>query len=256
MEQLKRPITTYEMNLNARLSRFFEGEEPKVLAFLATKGITPTTNLDKYLRYMIRAFLIRELVANGMDPKQDGTLRNDAEAFGLTKKEFKAAVKSPMALYPDGMKDYINLFDRIRMLEYGQYYENVMRKQWGGIEYDKSLFVPELESKYPFLEYIEVPSGCLWAPTAVMPTYTPKPIAVLGIASSPQEAALLEASVPEPYKAQLYIAGYHSGNLVLFKKGVVTGAGRVQTLRRTTRRLSKNGRRPTRQSKHGRNRRP
>jgi hypothetical protein len=252
LSELKRPITRYEINLNARMSTFFKGDESKVLAFLATKGITPTTDVNKYLRYMIRAFLIRELGANA---KEEGTLRNDADAFGLTKKEFKSAVKSPLAVYPDGMMGTIELFNRIRMLEYGQYYEDVMRKQWGGIEYDASLFVPDIESKYPFLPYIEVPSGCLWSPQDVMPTYTPKPIAVLGLATTPEMAATLEASVPEQYRPQLYIAGYRAGALVLFKKGSVTGGFRVQTLRRTTRRLSKNGRRLTRQSKHGRNRR-
>lgn len=224
-------ITSYEMYLSARQSRYFEKDTSDVLEFLASKGIAPSdpTYLDKYLRYMVRACLIKLM---GGDLREMGTFQNNANSLGLTVKEFKPAFKKagPGAFYPDGLTKNIDLCDRIRMYDYGTYFQEVMGKKWGGIDYDQSLFTPELETKYPYLPYVELPSGCMWQPTNVMPNYAPKPIAVLGLAKNQADAAKLTASVPDPYKNQLYIATINNGNLVMLKKG--TGVGGRRTRRK------------------------
>jgi hypothetical protein len=68
------------------------------------------------------------------------------------------------------------LFTTLRLIQYGDYYEEVMRPIWGGIHYDVSLFTPELKAKYPYIQYVEIPSGCLWHPKEVMPGYVPTPV--------------------------------------------------------------------------------
>lgn len=65
----------------------------------------------------------------------------------------------------------------LRLIEYGDYLENRMRPVWGGIDYDESLFTDDLKKQYPFIPYVEIPSGCLWHPKEVMPEYVPTPIA-------------------------------------------------------------------------------
>jgi hypothetical protein len=250
--------TVYYSYLNSRHVNHFQKDFAYVVKeFLASKGIAPqllvdnrkgheadndNVTLDKYLRYMVQACLIKLLTEGGVslnDLKQRGTFQNTPHAVGLTVKEFKVAFKNakPDAFFPDGLTKNITLCDHIRMYEYGRYLDAVMSKQWGGIDYDESLFTPELEAKYPYLPYVEVPSGCLWQPTMVMPTYVPKPIAVLGLARTQADAAELTASVPDPYKKQLYIATISNGNLVMLKKGTVGGGRRTRRkkFRKTTR---------------------
>jgi hypothetical protein len=68
------------------------------------------------------------------------------------------------------------IFTVLRLVQYGDYYEEVMKPVWGGIDYDKSLFTDELKAKYPYIQYVEIPSGCLWHPKEVMPGYVPTPV--------------------------------------------------------------------------------
>jgi hypothetical protein len=115
-----------------------------------------------------------------------------------------------------------------------------MSKQWGGIHYDSSIFTPEIEAKYPFIKWVEVPSGCLWQPLSVMPTYVPHPIAVLGWSKNTEDAEKLTASIPEQYRNQLYIATIKDGNLFLIKKGITVAGRRTRRNKlRKTRRKNK-----------------
>jgi hypothetical protein len=61
----------------------------------------------------------------------------------------------------------------IRLVSYGFFFDEKMRPVWGGIDFDKSLFTPELTETYPFIEHVEIPSGCLWHPNKVMKDYKP-----------------------------------------------------------------------------------
>jgi hypothetical protein len=65
------------------------------------------------------------------------------------------------------------LLNAIRNIEYGNFLAEKMKPKWGGIHYDASLFTDELKSKYPFIEKVEIPSGCMWHPKEVIPEYSP-----------------------------------------------------------------------------------
>jgi hypothetical protein len=77
---------------------------------------------------------------------------------------------------PDPPPENSRIFTVLRLVQYGDYYEEVMKPVWGGIDYDKSLFTDELKAKYPYIQYVEIPSGCLWHPKEVMPGYVPTPV--------------------------------------------------------------------------------
>lgn len=64
----------------------------------------------------------------------------------------------------------------IRLIEYGKFFNTLMEPVWGGIDFDASLFTEELKAMYPFIEQVEIPSGCLWHPKEVMPGYIPRPV--------------------------------------------------------------------------------
>lgn len=68
------------------------------------------------------------------------------------------------------------LFDAIRLIEYGKFFDAVMKPIWGGIDYDASLFTDDLKRQYPFIVQVEIPSGCLWHPKDVMVGYKATPV--------------------------------------------------------------------------------
>jgi hypothetical protein len=73
----------------------------------------------------------------------------------------------------DGIPTDPALSRAIRLVEHGEFFDEKMKPVWGGIDFDESLFTDTLQAKYPFIEKVEVPSGCLWHPNKVMPGYTP-----------------------------------------------------------------------------------
>lgn len=73
----------------------------------------------------------------------------------------------------DGKPTDPTLTQAIRLVEYGEFLRETMKPMWGGIDYDESLFTDTLQAKYPFIEQVEVASGCLWHPKEVMKGYTP-----------------------------------------------------------------------------------
>jgi hypothetical protein len=188
------------------------------------KGVRVNAPLNKRqcYRYLVRAFMVRELlkaVENGpitLDvprPREYFMEKKSWTPVEVTKEKITAVApfKTPKEagftgrsfeerdingydqeitgdINPIGFDGYVSFFDGVRNLEYGNFLSEKMQPVWGGIHYDASLFTPELQAAYPFIQYVEVPSGCLWKPTRVLAGYTPAPIAVVAIANTQEEA--------------------------------------------------------------------
>jgi hypothetical protein len=231
-EELPRRVYTnsyYDIILPRVLGGIFfktEQDMTVVKEFLVSKGFPPEDlNPNKYKKYVIRAILMKMLNDKTPRPFKDNT------SAGISKKF------TTVNLDPSGFTGDVEIARNIRLIEYGRFLEVNLEPNWGGIHYDESLFTDELKSKYIFLEYVELTSGCLWTPALVMPGYIPTPIAVLGIANTKENAMALEKSVEEKYKTRLYIAGVDSDGLFLFKSGEIVGG------RKKTRRVFRKGRR-------------
>ena len=279
-------------------------------------------NKRQCYRYLVRAFMVRELlkaVENGpitVDVPRPREYVMDKKTWApveVTKEKIAAAApfKTPKAagftgrssderdmngydqeitgdINPTGFDGYISLFDVIRNFEYGNFLSEKMQPVWGGIHYDASLFTPELQAAYPFIQYVEVPSGCLWQPTRVLAGYTPAPIAVVAIANTQEEADTItkrvafagnpktiartqgcyafarnpsaaksiQGDVVSDFTPLLTIAGIKDGELFAFEKkpeviaaGVAEAAATVGGRRRRKTRRARNGKRALRQTR-------
>jgi len=214
----------YEAMLEKQNVKFEPSEIPVVIEFLRSKGIAAdASTLYKFRKYMAQAFVIRELMKlplpmrlpvekdrmYAMDVQEIVDTEITAEMIQrrATFRDAKAA-GFPRgvtgALYADGFTGHLAMFDRIRTAEYGDFLRNVMSKVWGGIDYDESLFTDPLKQKYPFLPYVELPSGCLWRPKKVLADYTPTPTVVLAIADTQQTADAIASGIEAEYDRVAY----------------------------------------------------
>lgn len=252
-KEVRRVQNKFWERIRAKGDILHEPEIAEVEAYLRSQGLNPAIHskgVNAYLPFLIQGFLIDELLRLGMSEEEVrsiGTIRSwGSEMVQAVLKQGAGKFQ-----FPIGFKVKTGLFTRILLTEMGHYFEDVLRGIWGGIQFDASLFDGSLDKELPMLKWVEVPSGCMWHPDRVMVGYTPKPVASLAVASTQAEAS----KFTDP---GMFVAGQTTDNrLVLFQTGVFVGGRktRVQTLRRTTRRLSKNGHRLARQSKHGRYRR-
>lgn len=147
----------------------------------------------------------------------------------------------------------------------GKYYRDKMSKQWGGINFDSSVFtITEKRCAEPrgcWKYYTERPSGCLWRPATLLGN--PPPPTVLAWAQTKERADEILTNMRQ-YSDKLYIAGFDSKEALVFfhigrtstpsvasgEAGTLALEGRGRTFRRKTKRTNKNGRRFTRKSKH------
>jgi hypothetical protein len=164
----------YEITITNNGSAFEGDEEARVTKFMNDKGV------DKkfYVRAAIQEFLVRELKKHKnkvidvyVKPKHE-TIAD----LGKPKKTEKITLTDDLIGESLGFTEDISMFKKIRLIEYGNFLDEVMKPKWGGIDYDKSLFTKELKAKYPYIQYVEIPSGCLWHPKEVMPEYVPTPV--------------------------------------------------------------------------------
>jgi hypothetical protein len=209
----------------------------------------------------------------------DGKLENDITKPDLTKvfnltaeneKEWLAYVKE------DAAKSNISSAISESVL-LGNYYSAVMSRQWGGINFDASVFSSASSLRSPWKYYVERASGCLWNPVLVLglpeidtntlpppsPYQTsfpiaragkaPLPSAVLSFATSKTQADSLLATHGE----RLSVAGIDKDNQLVFfvfrgrrLGSTEKGGRRGRTFRRKAKRSNKNGGRPSRKSKH------
>jgi hypothetical protein len=150
---------------------FSPEEEVLVNKFQTSKKI----NRKILVPTIIREFLIRELSKYpGMEIdvyKRPATLAEVSNPAPPKRVTLSTSMSSSR-----GFTEHLKMFDRIRLFEYGKFFEEVMEKQWGGIDFDVSLFTDTLKTQYPFLVEVEVPSGCLWHPAQVMAGYEPTPV--------------------------------------------------------------------------------
>jgi hypothetical protein len=73
----------------------------------------------------------------------------------------------------------VGIFLELRRIAWGHFFQDVMQKEWGGVEFDASLFQPKYEEIFPSLLYLEAASGCLWHPEILFAGETPELAAIL-----------------------------------------------------------------------------
>lgn len=319
LDQVPNP---YDAVFDESVVRLSEEEGQAVQEFLTKKEIKTTNgepvNQRQCYRYLVRAFMVQELlkaVENGPitlqvpDERQYLMQKKTWSPVEVTKEQIllEAPFNNPQAagftmrtreerdisgyiqeirgsLDPTGFSGYIKLFDVVRNLEYGNFLSEKMQPVWGGIYYDTTLFTPELRAAYPFIQYVEVPSGCLWKPANVLAGYTPIPIAVVAIANTQADADAItkrvvlagnpstvartrgcneftrnqtamesiQGTAVSDYTPQLTIAGIKDGELFAFQKKpevIAAAVGGRRKQMRTRRKIQKHKRKLTRSRK-------
>jgi hypothetical protein len=163
------------------------------------------------------------------------------------------------------------IFLELRRIAWGHFFQDVMQKEWGGIEFDASLFQPKYDEVFPALLYLEAASGCLWHPELLFAGQTPELAAILVWGASKEDLPRIERQIIEKfveakgaylyrqsgftaripnaevpiteeernyYFSRLYVAGVNSTNTLKYiKRGKAPGpAGAGKGGKRATRR--------------------
>jgi len=174
----------------------------------------------------------------------------------------KAALRGELAM--------TGVYIELKRIAWGYFFQNVMQPEWGGIEFDASLFQPEYDEIFPGIKFLEAASGCLWHPEILFAGQTPDLTAILVWGASNEALPGIEQTIlnrvrkskgefmyrqlgltsyiPESnvpitedernyYLSRLYVAGVNATNTMKYiRRGKPVGVGVKGGKRKTRRR--------------------
>lgn len=178
-KHMKIPAYRYKYEFPLEEDKFVEDmstpDITKLFRLTAANIGTFQKNFEAYLPDRLKEAIPRRYVIVLNSAYSD--LRTDEEKEAkIVGQKYERLLLKHATDFKNGLTTQPNVYRALRLIEYGNFLETIMKPLWGGIHYDESLFTEELKAIYPFIGKVEIPSGCLWHPMKVMPGYVPTPV--------------------------------------------------------------------------------